>query len=164
MWFALSMMITKSDLNHKREFKVTSRTYSLLRDNLSKSSKGENNPSFGRTHTEEHKEKISKSMLNVPKSLEHSKNISKGLKGHKKSEETLKKMSEVMKGDKNPNYGKPRSEETKRKMSLSHQGKHSTEPKPRVTCPHCKKEGGKPAMYRYHFDNCKLSIVDIISP
>jgi len=27
--------------------------------------------------------------------------------------------------------------------------------KERVTCPHCQKSGGKPAMVRYHFDNCK---------
>ena len=29
-------------------------------------------------------------------------------------------------------------------------------PKPKVTCPHCNKEGGKPVMVRYHFDNCKF--------
>lgn len=28
-------------------------------------------------------------------------------------------------------------------------------PKPKVQCPHCSKEGGKPVMMRYHFDNCK---------
>jgi hypothetical protein len=28
-------------------------------------------------------------------------------------------------------------------------------PKEIVTCPHCKKTGGKPVMYRYHFDKCK---------
>lgn len=28
-------------------------------------------------------------------------------------------------------------------------------PKPKVTCPHCEKTGGKPVMMRYHFDNCK---------
>lgn len=27
--------------------------------------------------------------------------------------------------------------------------------KERVVCPHCLKEGGKPAMIRFHFDNCK---------
>jgi hypothetical protein len=28
-------------------------------------------------------------------------------------------------------------------------------PKIRVICPHCNKEGGKPIMIRYHFNNCK---------
>jgi hypothetical protein len=29
-------------------------------------------------------------------------------------------------------------------------------PKPKLTCPHCDKEGGGPIMKRYHFDNCKF--------
>ena len=28
-------------------------------------------------------------------------------------------------------------------------------PKPKLTCPHCGKEGGKPQMIQYHFDRCK---------
>jgi hypothetical protein len=28
-------------------------------------------------------------------------------------------------------------------------------PKPKVTCPHCGKEGGYPQMIQYHFDKCK---------
>ena len=29
-------------------------------------------------------------------------------------------------------------------------------PKPRLTCPHCNKTGGKPQMIQYHFDRCKF--------
>jgi hypothetical protein len=43
------------------------------------------------------------------------------------------------------------SEETKKKMSVS----ANRNPKQKVTCPICNKSGGKPAMMRYHFDNCK---------
>jgi ssDNA-binding Zn-finger/Zn-ribbon topoisomerase 1 len=32
----------------------------------------------------------------------------------------------------------------------------SKEPKEIVICPKCGKSGGKPAMKRYHFDNCKV--------
>ena len=32
---------------------------------------------------------------------------------------------------------------------------YSTKKKEKVTCPHCSKSGGKPAMKRFHFDNCK---------
>ena len=32
-------------------------------------------------------------------------------------------------------------------------------PKPIATCPHCGTEGGKSAMARWHFDNCKLFVV-----
>ena len=46
------------------------------------------------------------------------------------------------------------SEETKLKMSKSHQGKTITPEV--VTCPHCSKSGGKPNMMRYHFDKCFL--------
>ena len=28
-------------------------------------------------------------------------------------------------------------------------------PKPKLTCPHCGKTGGKPQMIQYHFDKCK---------
>lgn len=38
------------------------------------------------------------------------------------------------------------SEETKTKMR---------KPKPFIKCPYCGAEGGKPAMTRWHFDNCK---------
>ena len=30
------------------------------------------------------------------------------------------------------------------------------QPKEQVTCPHCLKTGGKPAMVRYHFNKCKM--------
>jgi hypothetical protein len=43
------------------------------------------------------------------------------------------------------------SEETKKKMSES----ASKKPKELVTCPKCGKNGGKPAMRRFHYDNCK---------
>jgi hypothetical protein len=29
--------------------------------------------------------------------------------------------------------------------------------RPRLTCPHCGKEGTVPGMKRYHFDNCKVA-------
>jgi hypothetical protein len=43
------------------------------------------------------------------------------------------------------------SEETKKKMSLAKIGKL----KEQIECPHCHHVGGKPAMVRWHFDNCK---------
>ena len=56
-----------------------------------------------------------------------------GNKG-KASEETIKKMSEVNKGDKNYGFGKPRSEEVKKKISESNMGKkHSEESKRKMS-------------------------------
>lgn len=49
------------------------------------------------------------------------------------------------------NVRKPRSEHQKTIVSEKMKGID----KPRVICPHCGKTGGKPAMIRFHFDNCK---------
>ena len=46
--------------------------------------------------------------------------------------------------------GSHHSEETKMKMSVAKKGKTKLQ----VTCPYCEKSGGKPAMIRFHFDNC----------
>jgi hypothetical protein len=50
--------------------------------------------------------------------------------------------------------GKPKSEDTKNRMSAASKGK----PKRKVICPHCQKIGGVGNMQRYHFDNCKLNL------
>lgn len=82
------------------------------RQKMSESRFGENNNFFGKTHSEETKEKIRQKRL-----------------GTKASEETKKKLSEMRKGsgnsmygktgEKSPLYGKKHSEETKNKQSES---------------------------------------------
>jgi len=55
-------------------------------------------------------------------------------KGRKLSIETRRKMSESRKGSKNPNFGKPLSQEQKIKISLAHQGfKHTEESKRKMS-------------------------------
>ena len=49
------------------------------------------------------------------------------------------------------NLRKPTSAYQKQKASESLKGVKKVS----VTCPHCGKSGGKPAMKRFHFDNCK---------
>jgi len=71
-------------------------------------------------------------------------------------------------GEKNNFYGKTHSDEARETMrqlklgvSLSEEHKQRVgdalrgKPKPKLTCPHCGKEGGAPQMKRHHFDNCK---------
>lgn len=59
--------------------------------------------------------------------------------------ETRQKLSRIHKG-------KITSRETKSRISITLKGV----PKPRVTCPHCGKEGGASGlMMWHHFDNCK---------
>jgi len=57
----------------------------------------------------------------------------------------------------NARYGQTFSEESKQKMSESakRRGNNFTGNVVSVKCPHCKKEGQKNAMLRWHFDNCK---------
>jgi hypothetical protein len=69
--------------------------------------------------------------------------------GKKFSDLTKEKMSSVLIGNKR-SLGRMHSQETKEKMSKAMLGKQ----KARVVCPHCLKEGGLGAMYRWHFDNC----------
>lgn len=88
----------------------------------------------GRKHTEESKAKIK-----AARALQVC------------SDETRQKMSAAQKGRKitwktnsnTPELNKRRSE------------KMSGIPKPKLTCPHCGKEGGAPTMKQWHFDNCK---------
>lgn len=91
--------------------------------------KGTTGPMANRHHTLETIEKMKK-----PKSKEHIQNMKKP-----KSIEHRKKLSEVR-------IGKKKSEHTLELMRR---------PKPKVICPHCLKQGGRNAMKRYHFDNCK---------
>src|ERR1700679_204209 len=88
--------------------------------------------------TQEVREKISKTLTGFGK-------------GISKSETHRNNISKAKQGDKNPMFGKIPTEEHRMKISLAMEGKS----KEIVTCPHCSKEGGKPAMIRHHFDNCK---------
>lgn len=66
---------------------------------LSERMSGENNPNFGKHHSEKSKRKISETHL-----------------GRKASDETRKKLSEMRRGEGNSFYGKTHSAETKEKL------------------------------------------------
>src|ERR1700739_1318225 len=84
-------------------------------------------PSTGRKHSEESKTKMSLSMKGLTKSEDHRHKISKSLKGKARSPESILKSALSMTGV----------------------------PQRTTICPHCKVNGGIPAMKRWHFDNCK---------
>lgn len=118
-----------------------------VREKLRLVNTGENNPMYGKTHTDERKKNMSKLMLgenNPAKRLESREKISISKLGKPRNEETKRKLSEA-------NKGKILSPETKQKMSDSKKSKS----KPKTTCPNCGKTGGSPQMSRWHFDNCK---------
>ena len=109
---------------------------------ISEAGKGNKN-SLGHKHSEETKRKMSEAKKGKTPSEESKRKMSETRKGKPRiphSEETKRKMSEAKKS---------MSEETKRKMSEAKIGK------PKLTCPHCNKEGGNSGMKSYHFSNCK---------
>lgn len=82
--------------------------------------KGKKNPMFGKTHSEEVKEKMSE----LRKGKKHSEQAKRKMSESKKnmSKETKRKMSIAQRGEKNPNYGKKASKETRKKIRENHKG------------------------------------------
>lgn len=99
--------------------------------------------------------------IRAPLSDEQKAKMSKKLKGKPKSAETKAKMSasalamvrspEWHESMQRTHRGKIVSDETKAKMSAA------ALTRPKVVCPHCNAIQGASTIYRYHFDNCKLS-------
>jgi len=98
---------------------------------------GSKHPMYGKTHSEESKDKMSKAKLGKKRSLEAIEKLkkripwNKGLKGaYKQKQETIEKRKNTLKN-------RPYT------------------PQKKVECPYCKLIGGFTNMKRYHFDNCK---------
>jgi hypothetical protein len=103
---------------------------------------GEDNPFFGKTHSEDVKKKMSEKA----KGLVMAKKISTGeiIKVTKEEFETNDDLVGSTSGYKV-------SPETRKKISTTSKGK----PQEQVQCPCCSKIGGISNMTRWHFDNCK---------
>ena len=95
---------------------------------------GERNPMYGKTHTEETRQKISDNI-----------NEKQWWVGKVHSDETKSKMSHWRKNYWEDNFA------AKEKLSSLRKGI----PRPKIVCPHCDKQGGVGIMNRWHFDNCK---------
>lgn len=179
--YAVWSMCHLKNSKHQRTYKIGSREYQRLKENLvvsdeTRQKMSENNISFwtGKKLSKEHRQNISngidigltKYWLGKELSESHKQNIGNSCKNP--SKETRRKMSISHIGKNNGFYGKQhtkecrekirksklgklRSEETRKKMSEAHIGYIQTI----VECPHCKKEGGVNAMKRWHFNNCK---------
>jgi group I intron endonuclease len=119
---------------------------------------GEKNSFYGKKHTNETKQKISK------------KNSGKnnGMYGKNVTSETREKLSNALRGRKfsdgwkekisNSLTGRKVSEECKNKLKEAKRLNKEKGIKPQYkqkTCPHCGKTGVSFNMTRYHFDNCK---------
>ena len=102
----------------------------------------------GRVITEEHRQKMCK-----PKSEAGRAAIAKArlTTTYRPSEETKRKTSQTLLGRPSPMKGRVQTDEARAKMSAAGRGK----PKPKVECPHCKKQVAVNTAKRWHFDNCK---------
>lgn len=105
-----------------------------VKTKMSISKSGEKNYMYGKQHSEETRKKIAEKK-----------------KGNKHTEETKKLYSKQRKGV-------PKSEEHKQKQSNRQKTSLTNPFRHTVECPHCTKEGQKPNMLRWHFDNCKNKI------
>lgn len=80
------------------------------REKLSKAKRGTSSPWWGKSLSEEHKEKLRQSKLGKRLSESHRRNLGKAHKG-------------LFAGEKHPLYGKPVSKETRSKLSMAAKGK-----------------------------------------
>lgn len=168
MTCAALMMANLKGPGQKR-YRITSRTYSLLKkervvsDNTKKLMSesqlirfSHNHGTFlGRKHSDSTRKKMSIS-ASKPKSDAWKLSASKNRKGRvapnkgiPHSEDTKKKISDSLKGEKNPFYGKTHTLEQRQRKSKE---KLSAEKK---VCPHCGKTIDKMNYGRWHGDKCK---------
>jgi hypothetical protein len=171
---ALRMMRAENPGQKRYKTKITSRVYENLKLEYSKLQsdrlRGENNPMWGRTHTEEARKAISEK--NTGKKLTEDQ-IAKqvaaqtGRKRNPFSEEWRARMSESKRGEKNNRYGIELSEETKQKIREKATGRKQSEEtkkkkadairgraKPKLLCPHCNQMIAVNTYPRWHGDRC----------
>lgn len=160
-----------------------SRYYTLARQKHAEMMTGENNYMYGKSHSEEARQKMSiaaKNQERLEATEETRRRISESLSGKQKTTDHRKSISVAMKdnekicGENNHMHGKKHSTKTIQKMSKKKQasnnpmyGKNHSEesrkkisegkkvPQKRIICQHCGKDGGASNMKRYHMENCK---------
>lgn len=95
-----------------------------VRNKLSISKMGINNPMYGKKFSDEYKKKLSDAKKGKPLSDYTKEKIRNSQKGKKRNSEEFKKyLSEINKGENHPQFGKARNEETKRKIANALTGK-----------------------------------------
>lgn len=130
--------VNKEEIRNNLKKRIVSDEIKKIRlNNLIPFQSGENHPNFGKTQSQETKEKRKKSFERL--------GVTSPMMGRKHTEETKQKISEKK-------IGTIISEETKEKMRNS-SNKGSSEKT--FICPYCNKEGGGNTMFRWHFENCK---------
>jgi len=160
MWNAFSCMLYRENNNQSR-YKISSRTFENIKRNNSHLKSilwsGESNPMYGKTHTDDSKQKISNTHKGREKSIEERKAISQALsekpksKKHKQSLKNAWKKNKANRSGKNSSwYGRSHSEESKEKI------RQRMLTSPKISCPYCGLESTPGNIKRWHGDNCKI--------
>lgn len=123
----------------------------IVKEKISKSLCGKNNPRYGTTISEEHRKKlkvINKGSLHPMYNRKHSEESKQKMKDYQKihgnafkgkihSEKSREKMSIALSGENSPNFGKTHSEETKEKIRNARKNfKYSIESKQKMSQAH----------------------------
>lgn len=172
---ALRMMRAEKPGQKRYQTAITSRVYESIKQEYSRLQseriRGENNPMWGRTHTEEARRAISeKNTGKKPTEDQISRQVAaqRGRKRAPFSEEWRAKMAEKKKGKNNPRYGVELSEETRQKIGDQIRGRKQTaeekarraeanrgKVKPKRLCPHCQQMIAVNTYPRWHGLRCK---------
>ena len=88
---------------------------------------GEKHPFYGKTRTEETRNKISQAIKGKTHTEDTRNKISQANKGRTRTEETRNKISQALRGEKHPFYGRTHTADSKKKMSQAKKGIPRTE-------------------------------------
>ena len=171
---ALRMMRAENPGQKRYKTKITARVYESLKVEYSRLQseriRGEKNPMWGKTHSEEARRAIREK--NTGKKLTEDQIARQvaaqtGRKRAPFSEEWRSKMAESKRGEKNNRYGVTLSEETKQLIRAKATGRKQSEEtirkkadairgraKPKLLCPHCHKMIAVNTYPRWHGDRC----------
>jgi len=171
---ALRMMRAENPGQKRYHTKITARVYESLKLEYarlqSERIRGENNPMWGKTHTEEARRAISEKNTGKKLTEEQIARQVAAQTGRKRapfSEEWRARLSESKRGEKNNRYGVELSEETRRKIGDRIRGRKQTAEekqrraeankgrvKPKRLCPHCNQMIAVNTYPRWHGDRC----------
>ena len=171
---ALRMMRAENPGQKRYKTKITARVYESIKTEYSRLQsekvRGEKNPMWGKTHTEETRKTISEKNTGKKLTKEQIARQVAAQTGRKRatfSDEWRANMAEKKKGENNPRYGVKITEETRAKMRAKATGRKqspetiakkiaATQGKPREKrlCPHCQTMIAVNTYPRWHGDHC----------
>lgn len=144
-----------------------------VRDKIKNHHIGKPSGMLGKNHSQASKDRMSAIRKGLPLSEEHKKNLRKprqnteNMRGHfwnqLQRDQISKSNLERAKKIRLQIYGTEEILSTAYKNKLRLQGKGTGIKRPQINveCPHCLKIGKKPAMVKWHFDNCRTKPNDL---